>query len=161
MTVFLPTRPVGEVLERGALAAADVALDEDGVGPLEAGNVAAGRGPFHAAVRNVVCIVFGGAAENVSRIRFYGMACLYTLGLYDSCLMFKYGYRFSFWPEITIVWSKNSALGCENSLPQVMALKDGITPPDLLPVLLLNFPITKPHVSGRCIIKCESYEAGR
>ena len=33
------TSPVGEVLERGALAAADVALDEDGVGPLEAGNV--------------------------------------------------------------------------------------------------------------------------
>ena len=150
MTVFLLTCPVGEVLERGALAAADVALDEDGVGPLEAGNVAAGRGPFHAAVRNVVCIVFGGAAENVSRIRFYGMACLYTLGLYDSCLMFKYGYRFSFWPEITIVWSKNSALGCVNSPSQLMALKDGITaimPPDLLPLLLLNFPLTKPHAT--------------
>ena len=33
----LLTCPVGEVLERGALAAADVALDEDGVGPLEPG----------------------------------------------------------------------------------------------------------------------------
>ena len=69
------TSPVGEVLERGALAAADVALDEDGVGPLEAGNVAAadGRGgPFHAAVRNVVGIVLGTgrAAEKVTRIKF-------------------------------------------------------------------------------------------
>ena len=34
MNIFL-TSPVGEVLERGALAAADVALDEDGVGTPE------------------------------------------------------------------------------------------------------------------------------
>ena len=76
MTVFLPTRPVGEVLERGALAAADVALDEDGVGPLEAGNVAAaGRCRFHAAAHIVVGMVLGSAAENVTRITFYGRAC--------------------------------------------------------------------------------------
>ena len=61
------TSPVGEVLERGALAAADVALDEDGVGPLEAGNVT-GWGPFLTeAARAVVSMVLGGAAEKVTR----------------------------------------------------------------------------------------------
>ena len=63
---FLLTCPVGEVLERGALAAPDVALDEDGVGTPEVA-ATAGRGlPHTTTALIVVGSVLGRVAEKVT-----------------------------------------------------------------------------------------------
>ena len=64
MNIFL-TSPVGEVLERGALAAADVALDEDGVGTPEVAANGCGT-PHTTAALVAVGSVLRRAAEKVT-----------------------------------------------------------------------------------------------
>ena len=64
LNIFL-TSPLGEVLERCALAAADVSLDEDGVGTPEVADVGRSR-PHTTAALIVVGSVLGRAAEKVT-----------------------------------------------------------------------------------------------